>query len=61
MKRFLVCLLFAMSLSVGMVGCGEKTSQSTTVKKETEKGSDTVKTTVEETKTGDQKETPPNP
>ena len=59
MKRILVCMLCVLGLSVGLVGCGEKTSVQKTEKVTTPGGTDTKKTTVEETKTGDLKDNPP--
>jgi hypothetical protein len=63
MKRIAVCCLFALGMSVGMVGCAEKSKTVETKKIETPGGSTTEQTTVEEKKTGDHKdnETAPKP
>jgi hypothetical protein len=58
MKRIAVCCLFALAMSLGMGGCAENTKVQETKKVETPGGSTTEKTTVEETKTGDQKANP---
>ena len=60
MKRFAVCLLTVVGISLGLTGCAEKTQVQETKKIETPGGSTTVETTKEVTKTGDH-ETKPNP
>jgi hypothetical protein len=55
MKRIAVCCLFALGMSVGMVGCAEKTKVEKKETVTTPGGSDTKTTTVEEKKTGDEK------
>ena len=58
MKRIAVCCLVALGMSLGMGGCAEKTQVKETKTVTTPGGSDTKTTTVEEKKTGDQKENP---
>jgi hypothetical protein len=60
MKRFAVCLLAVVGISLGIAGCAEKSQVQETKKIETDTGSTTVETTKEVTKTGDH-ETKPNP
>ena len=57
MKRIAVCCLFALGISLGMVGCAEKTTTKETKSVSTPTGSKTETTTTEEKKTGDEKET----
>jgi hypothetical protein len=59
MKRIAVCMLLATAMSVGFVGCAEKTVQKDVKQVSTPGGSKTEVTTHVETKTGDQKENPP--
>jgi hypothetical protein len=62
MKRIAVCCLFALGMSVGMVGCAEKTKVEKKETVTTPGGSDTKTTTVEEKKTGDERtDTAPKP
>jgi hypothetical protein len=63
MKRIAVCCLFALGMSVGMVGCAEKTKVQEQKTVSTPGGSTTETTTTEEKKTGDHKEneTAPKP
>jgi hypothetical protein len=57
-----VCILFGVALTVGFVGCAEKTKVQETKKIETPEGSKTQTTTVEERKTGDERsDTAPKP
>lgn len=59
MKRILVpALILGVLSSFSFVGCGETTKEETTVKSQTPGGSDTVKQTTEETKTGNAKTNP---
>lgn len=53
MNRVAVCFLAVIGLSLGIVGCAEKTQVQKTEKVETPGGSTTVETTKEVTKTGD--------
>ena len=56
MKRFLAPVLIAGIASCGLVGCEEKSKVEKTTTVTTPNGTDTVKSTVEEKKTGDQKD-----
>ena len=58
MKRILMVVLTVTGLSVGMVGCAEKTKVQETKKVETPSGTATETKTDEIKKTGDQKENP---
>lgn len=58
MKRILVPALMVGFLSLGVVGCGETSKTEEKVTTQTPNGSDTVKKTVEETKTGNEKTNP---
>ena len=53
MKRFVVCLLSAIGISLGMAGCSEKTEVKKTSTVETPQGSTTIETTQEVTKSGE--------
>jgi hypothetical protein len=55
MKRIAVCCLFVLAMSLGMVGCAEKSKVQETKKVETPSGSKTETTTTEEKKTGDER------
>jgi hypothetical protein len=56
MKRFLIpAVMFAMFAPICFTGCAEKTEATKETTVTTPDGSDSVKTTVEETKTGDAK------
>jgi hypothetical protein len=59
MKRILVALMIGGVMSLGFVGCSEKSGSSTTIKKEDSGGSTTVKHTDEVSKTGDHKDNAP--
>jgi hypothetical protein len=59
MHRIAVCFLVAFGLSLGVVGCAEKTKVQETKTVEKPGGTVEQKTTVEETKTGDAKDAPP--
>jgi hypothetical protein len=61
MKRVAICFLAVVGLSLGMVGCAEKTQVQETKKVETPEGSTTVETTKEVTKSGDNPPAAPNP
>jgi hypothetical protein len=57
MKRFLAIALLLGASTVGMVGCDEKSKDEVTEKIKTPTGEVEKKVTVEEKKSGDQKET----
>ena len=59
MKRIVVCLMIATGMTVGAIGCTEKTQVQKTTKVETPEGTNTKTTTIEEKKTGENP--PPNP
>jgi len=61
MKRILIVVLAVVGLSIGMVGCAEKTKVQETKTTTTPGGTTTETKTDEVKKTGDQKESPPNP
>ena len=62
MKRIAVCCLVALGMSLGMVGCAEKTQVKETKTVTTPGGSDTTTKTTEEKKTGDERtDTEPKP
>jgi len=62
MKRIAVCCLFVLGMSLGMVGCAEKTQVKEQTKVTTPGGTDTKTTTVEDKKTGDERtDTAPKP
>ena len=62
MYRIAVCLLCLGGMTFGIVGCAEKTKVEKTTKVQTPGGTDTKTITIEEKKTGDQKENAaPNP
>jgi len=55
MKRVLASVLMLSVVSVGLVGCGEKTKVEKKTTVSTPGGSETTKSTTETTKTGDKK------
>jgi hypothetical protein len=55
MKRFLASALVLSILSIGVVGCGDKTKTEKKSSVSTPTGSSTTTTTTEQKKTGDQK------
>jgi len=55
MKRILASVLVLSVMSVGLVGCGDKTTKKTETKTSTPTGSEKTTTTTETTKTGDKK------
>jgi hypothetical protein len=59
MKRIAVCILLGSAMTIGLVGCAEKTKVEKKETVSTPGGSDTKTTTTTESKTGDQKENPP--
>jgi hypothetical protein len=61
MKRILIAVLTVVGLSIGMVGCAEKTKVQETKTTSTPGGTTTETKTDEVKKTGDNKENPPNP
>ncbi len=62
MKRIAVCCLVVLGMSLGMVGCAEKTKVEEKKTVSTPGGSTTQTTTVEEKKTGDERtDTAPKP
>ena len=55
MKRILASVLVLSVMSVGLVGCGDKTTKKATTSTSTPTGSEKTTTTTETTKTGDKK------
>ena len=55
--RLLLAIFVVAGLSLGLVGCAEKTTTKETKSVSTPTGSKTETTTTEEKKTGDEKET----
>jgi len=61
MKRIAVALLLGSAMSIGFVGCAEKTKVEKKETVQTPGGSDTKTTTTTESKTGDNKDNAANP
>jgi hypothetical protein len=61
MKRILIGVLFVMGMSIGMVGCAEKTKVQEQKTTSTPGGTTTETKTDEVKKTGDNKDNAPNP